>query len=301
MMAVCSLGDGPIKEIASGWPSGVDVTVLEMSSNHPIPKINGAYLWLKDQKISARWLLRVDDDSVTDVKALLERQETRFGNAAVHLMSTPDAVPQTDLLTGQIMEYLTSKGMAVASCENEYEASLTSEKALAQIFSSEQSLQFFRDIAKNHSGPGDKCLAFAAGIAGVPKAAAIGMDFQFHHDDMSIAAGRNAHIHYVNWNDVGFRDMLWALEYGDRLPIDTNSLHSLIGRTLDFGRCVGWKLNNMLLNADGTIVSHHTNESYWSVEGDTIWIKDLNGRPTTVLTTILIGEDKRWLIGFHTR
>jgi len=297
--AVCSLGDGPAaEEIASGWPAGVDLTILEMQSNQPVPKLNGACLWLQGQHIQAKWLLRVDDDSVTDIDGLLTRQEVSFGGSAVHLMNTPSAIPLTDALTQDLSQHLAEEGILLSSLGNEYEASLTSEAAMRRIYGSDAACRFLRYAGEHFTDPGDKCLAFAARVADVPTATAHGMSHQFQRDGMSIVGGEYMHIHYVDWNDECFTEMLWAFLYGSRGRIPPDILRSMEGRALGFGRCFGYPLDDLTFAETGRLGgSGSANESFWKVVHDTVWLQDETGNPTTSFETLLTGRSGRWLVG----
>ena len=149
---------------------------------------------------------------------------------------------------------------------------------MRRIFASAAACQFLADMAARHGGPGDKCLAFAARVADVPTSTAYGMYHQFHHDNMSITAGDNAHIHYVDWNDTRFTEMLWAFEYGRREALTPDVLRAVSGRTLEFGRCVGAPLATLTL-ADGGSVRDacHDNESKWRVVGNELWLRNSAG------------------------
>ena len=296
VLAVCSLGDGPsLERIALGWPAGVEVTAVEMGSVHPIPKINGAYLWMRGEQLRSRWELRVDDDSVTDVAELLRAQSGRFGAAPVHLMCTPDAVEFKHPLKRAVEQYLVDNGLRVTSSLSEYEASLTSRAAMERIYASEVACRFLADMAKLHGGPGDTCLAYAARLADVPTATAYGMYNQFHHDNMSITGGDNAHVHYVDWSNERFREMLWALEYGRKEPATPELLASLIGRRIEFGRCVGHPLAELTLDRSGLVTgATHENEFGWRVVGTALWLQHPAGAPTTVFDSVLTGRAKRW-------
>ena len=296
---VCSLGDGPfLEEIVANWPAGIDVTALEMESNKPVPKLNGAYLWLREHPVQCRWTLRVDDDSVTDIGGLLVRQETRFGRSAVHIMNSPHAVPVDDRILVDIRKYLVDHDLPVFEFTNEYEAALTSAAGLQRVFDSPQACQFLAHTAAHLESPGDKCFTFASRIAGVPVAVTQGTSHGFDRGELSIAGGNLQHIHYVDWEESSFRKLLWAFEYGVRTVVPPEHLDALCGGSFQFGRGVGEPLAVLTLREDGRLTgTSHSNEARWRATADALHFENDLGQPTTVFDTLLTGRHGRWLIG----
>lgn len=288
---VGSKGDGAyVSEITSGWNS-VDVTFLEMSSSLPIPKINGFYLWLAHSGLNARWHLRVDDDSITDVDRLLSFAETRFGDTAIHLMASPNH----GHVFGDMFERM---GISVPSHMHEYEASLTSAAALNTVFSHRRAFSFLEESGRFYSAPGDIALALAMHVCKVPTAACPLMTKDFAPTGMSISGAQYCHIHYVDWNNVSFTGMLRAMISGTRKRLRPKDIDRMIDRPLEFGRVVGDVIGGITLLASGAISGcMHPSETFWYISGNALVFCCPNGVPSSIFNVVISYNDREWLIG----
>jgi hypothetical protein len=292
---VASEGDGVhSSELLHGWPNGVDVTLLEMSSDCPAPKLTGCYFWLRDARICAKWHLRVDDDSITDIAFLLQYAETHYAERAIHLMTDPHPQEPEPLFSPILAAY----GSNNVSTRHEYESSLTSGCAFENIWNNECAVSFLAEAGQMFSGPGDRTLAMAIHLAGIEAEACPIMSKDFRQAEMSIADGPYAHVHYVNWQDSLFVKHLRTFICGQRKPL--NGLHTelITGRALPFGRCVGFHLAGLILHRDGRISgSGHPNETSWSIAEGKLLFRDPDGAVTTAFSTELRCNDECLLLG----
>ena len=66
-------GNEQIDQIDQGWPSKLDIRVVTCNVNHAAAKTNHFYATYKtDDLMATKWLMRVDDDSMTNVDELLK-------------------------------------------------------------------------------------------------------------------------------------------------------------------------------------------------------------------------------------
>lgn len=293
---LASEGDGiHEQDIAAGWPAGIHVTLLEMSSCEPIPKINGYYLWLATARLNARWHLRVDDDSINDIDGLLNYADTHFPDCAVHLMTMPIMhAPH------YFVEFLEANNLEMTTYRGEYEASLTSNRAMQTMFANPRAMSFLEETAQRFLRPGDVALAMAMHICGVPAAGCPIMTKDFRHSELSLLGGPFCHVHYVEWDDLWFTRMLRAILRGERKPFTDDFIRPYIGHCLPFGRCIGDRLDEIVLCAGGRVESkNHSSEERWVPREDALLLCDATGVATVVLHTILRHDQYVWLMGPH--
>jgi hypothetical protein len=293
---VASLGDGEqMSELLEGWPMGTHVTVLEMASACPLPKIHSYYLWLRDSGLTARWHLRVDDDSVTDLFAMFTYAESRFRGAPIHLMTSPLV---DEIGPPLFSDFLARKKIILPSMAHEYECSMTSQSAMNAVLENEMTRCFLEETGEIFDAPGDRGLAIAMHMIGIPGAVNPIANKDFEKTAMTLAGGRLAHIHYVNWRDDVFTDMLAAFVYGEIRPVNRESVDSVVGRGVEFGRCIGEPLRELHLVTDGTIANPgHHHETSWHYADGCLFLKHRNGSVTSILNTLLLHRHRAWIFG----
>ena len=292
---VASFGDGEkMSELAEGWPAGTHVTVLEMGSHCPVPKIHGYYLWLHDTGLKARWHLRVDDDSVTDLFAMFTYAENRFGDAPIHLMTSP----MTHEIGPPIFADFLAQRKIVSSVAHEYECSMTSQKAMKAVLENEATRRFLEETGEQLDAPGDRGLAIAVHMAGIPSAINQVGSKDFEKTALMLSGGWLAHIHYVNWGDDIFTNMLAAFVFGERRAVDRKTIGEVVGRGLEFGRCIGERLREVCLLGDGTIENpQHHHETAWHYAEGCLFLKNPDGSVTSILNTLLSHRQRAWVVG----
>jgi hypothetical protein len=203
---IASLGDGCfVDELCHNWRASGDVTVLEMTSRHPVPKIHGYYFWLMASGLRARWHARVDDDSITDLASAIEFLDERFGDASVHVATGP-VIPQEHQAI--FVPYLLEKGIFLDQVHTEWESSFTTAAGMAQIFSDAGAHAMLAEIGSLFQAPGDRTLALAAHIAGVPVIENARSRWDFEIDRLTFFGGDLHHVHYVPWHN---RDVVAAI------------------------------------------------------------------------------------------
>ena len=290
-----SLGDAALwEEILSGWPSCYDVSFLEMSSDCPVPKINGFYLWLRDSGLRARWHLRVDDDSITDIRSLLEFTDSKFRSMGVHLMASPS---ESEMAPQVFSSLLHKRGLQIPT-GSEYEASMTSGEAFERIWRNPSAMRLIEDLGKQICSPGDRVLAFAARLSLIPTIPCPVMTKDFERHNMSLARGQFAHVHYVDWSDAEFILMLGYLLSGVRKSLNMRVLDSVVGSTVRFGRCIGSHISSLRLRPGGLIAEGgNRNEYYWEISGETLLFLDDAQRVTTVFDCVVETDRPHFIMG----
>ena len=296
LVLVASPGDWKRREeILAGWPAGMDITLLEMGSHHPIPKVNGYYLWLKENQIRSNWYLRIDDDSVTDLGACVDYAEANYAGLPVHLMTFPLFFPEA---VRKYVPYLKHHGLRIPTITHEHESSLTSHQAMQGVFECEQATEFLAYTGASFECFGDQPLALAMHIARVPVATNPISSRDFLADQLTLTGGRYAHIHYVDWNNESFAAALTAVLAGTTEAVTQKTVETLLDRPLNFGRCFGVSLGDLTLRADGSIEgNNHPNESRWRFEHGILALQRPSGLATTVFRSLRRHEGGSWLMG----
>lgn len=218
---------------ASAWPGVESVVVINSTCDHPAAKIYDYYAnILPSQELQARWYLRVDDDSLTDLRRLVNHLDhTFYWRHTLHLAGTLN----TDVYPAYLMvlhdlganRYLQGAGHCVAY--HEWEASVTSHGAMKRILGNRLAREFLRRVALLPGGYGDHCLSFAARMTGIPIAQ---VPFLTAHCELDKFATFHAsgngffHIHYLSPDNAE----MWA-RYMDKrhqlgLPVDETALCS---------------------------------------------------------------------------
>ncbi len=190
-------------EVEEGdWDGVEQVIVLNGESDHPARKIYASYhaMTLRDLG-SARWFLRVDDDSVTDVGGLLSHLDGSCDwrephHLIGHLCSEVNPAYEKMLRQVGAGHLLCPRGRALAS--HEWEVSLTSQPAMLRALSHPQARELLSQAADYEGGFGDRCLALCHRLAGLfPEPASFLSSFE-HLDDFSLWGGGLFHIHYLS-------------------------------------------------------------------------------------------------------
>ena len=138
----------------------------------------------------------------------------------------------------------------------------------------------------------------AARISGVATIACPIMAKDFHRTEMSIGGGRYCHVHYVDWRDERFLEMMEACLSGERPVNKSDILRAVTEPSVGFGRWLGVPLATLSLAADGTIKgSGHPNESFWKESRGSLIFLDSAGDVTTVFDTRFGLGRKVWCVG----
>jgi hypothetical protein len=191
--------------MAAGWSVTEDVSIIEMPRGEPIPKINGYYLWLMNSSFSARWHGRVDDDSMTDVAAMMDYLDRDFGDSPVHVAGGPMTLHEHEPL---FVPLLLEHGIFLPEGGTEYESSFTSDAGMCEVFSHRRGRWLIEESGRRFLTPGDRALAFAAHVAGVRVVQNAHSLYWYDPAGFSLFGGDVYHIHYVPWHDDGLVDRL---------------------------------------------------------------------------------------------
>lgn len=196
--------DAPLCDPAA-WAGIESVAVFGSSSDHAAAKIYNYYAnILPEQGVGARWYLRVDDDSLTDIDRLLDHLDSTFDwRDPLHLSGT--------LLTDTLEPYASAlrevggerflRGAGYCEVLHEWENSLTSHRAMSRIVADPIAREFLCSVSLLPGGYGDHCLSYAARIVGIPLSYVPFLSAQCLLDQFAAFAPSGDgyfHIHYLS-------------------------------------------------------------------------------------------------------
>lgn len=197
-----------IDGLTEGWHDGVEVVVKQNANPSHISNIYRFYAELKAQGLNSKWIMRVDDDSCTDVGGLLDNLElfydwedkfyigdlARFENALV--VGEMHVFPEYKHLLGDFEKM-------APMLKNEVECGIISHGGMVHMLNNEKCMRLIRQRAELRGGFGDCVTALAATIS---KLHPIQCPFISHLplvSEFSVFGGHLNHIHMISRETEG--------------------------------------------------------------------------------------------------
>jgi hypothetical protein len=218
-----------LDELRRHWVATAEVTILEMGSRHPVPKIHGYYFWLLEIGPRARWHARVDDDSITDIAAAVDFLDRTFGDAPVHVATGP-VIPQEHQAI--FVPFLLEKGIFLEQVHTEWESSFTTASGMSKIFSDLRTHDMLVETGNLFTAPGDRTLALAAHLAGVPVIENPRSRWNFEVDRLTFFGGDLHHVHYVPWHNPDIVTAMAMFLAPARSGVDQSVIDQILGSPL---------------------------------------------------------------------
>lgn len=187
------------------WPGIESVAVVNGTTDHPARKIYDYYAnVLPKQGLQARWYLRVDDDSLTDIRRLVDHLDATFDwRNPLHLTGT--VLTDTQLPYAAVLRELHGERFlrGAGHCEvfHEWEHSLSSHEAMRRILDHPLAREFLRRVALIPGGYGDHCLSYAARVVGIPLSQVSFLSAHCQLDQFALFSPSGDgffHIHYLS-------------------------------------------------------------------------------------------------------
>ena len=159
-----------IEGLEVGWPEGVDARVIKNKSRDHIANLYSFYADLTPDSIRAKWLMRMDDDTSTDIDGVLHNLESFYDwEDKFYLGELNDFM--WALRTGENLPYdeykhhLGEYERIANYLNNEVECSIMSKGGLLHMLKNERCMDFLRIRAGLEGGHGDCAVALAAALA----------------------------------------------------------------------------------------------------------------------------------------
>lgn len=180
------------------WPENIEVDILQTPYKQVAQRIHHYYSqYIKPN--TAKWYLRVDEDSITDIKGLMNNLESLFDHERdYHIVG--ELLQDMDPAERQIFKSLGYDWWhnGAMSLGHEYEVSVTSNRAIERIFSNPKSLKFFNTRKEIASGAGDHGLAYCARMEKIYCQQVRFLTKEPKLTKFSLFGGVLNHIHYVS-------------------------------------------------------------------------------------------------------
>jgi len=193
-----------IEGLDSGWGDGVDVRIVNSQSKEYVANIYGYYLSIDTRSVDFRWLIRLDDDSITDVDGLVSNLDLFYDhNEAWHL---GDLTHFQGSLNGQEGHVYPKYKALLGEYEriapvmrSEIECGVMSKGAVERVLSpGSPSRALVERRASLSGGYGDCVMAIASGISRVyPVDCPFITHLPLIHE-FSLLGGLRNHIHQVS-------------------------------------------------------------------------------------------------------
>lgn len=189
-----------IRGIEEGWRPGVVVKSAHYENQDFISNI---YRYFLDREPESRWIMKLDDDSCTDVGGLLSNLDRFYSSDEKIYLATS----LVRFVGGKEFElrklYEKFLGRSFVHFSHELEMSIISSPGLRLIRSSSESSGFLEERCKMAGGATDIALAYAAILA---KVHPTDLPFATHLpllNELSLFGGYLNHIHMVSRSKSG--------------------------------------------------------------------------------------------------
>jgi hypothetical protein len=206
--------------LKDGWPEGIVVDVIKAPAKHVTQKIN-YYYTSHMRPENARWFMRVDDDSITEVRPLMNHLDSSFDHDRDYYIVGPLYYHVQEI------EYNIAKSLGFHSWyaktpywvyedwpPHENETSVVSRSAIRRIVEGEKSMEMLNIRRLFPDGAGDHALCLAARTQ---KIYPISVRFITNNGPfwrLATFGGPLAHVHHI-CRDKTPGLMKWLDEVGD--------------------------------------------------------------------------------------
>lgn len=195
-----------VKGLEEGWRGDFTVRVVENESSEYVANLYRFYLSVNPSDPGCRWLVRLDDDSCTDVDGLITNLDRFYGSDGNFYLG--DLHPLQNALNGfegglyheyksLLGDYAPFSGLI----KTEIECGVMSRGAMSKVLSNERSRRLIEKRSTLSGGYGDCVVALASALAGVY---AIDCPFITHLPllhEFSMLGGIRNHIHMISRTD----------------------------------------------------------------------------------------------------
>lgn len=231
-----------VEGIETGWHKNIDVNVVKSECPNYVSNIYKFYAGLKPDQIEYKWLMRLDDDSCTDIDGLVSNLDEFYDwKENFYLAASPTEFRAA--LEGneggiypEYLHLLENYGRISRFLKNEIESGIISASALNKILANEPSLRLIIFRSRLYGGYGDCVIAIAAAMA---KVYPIDCPFISHLpllENFSLLGGMLNHIHMISrqtegenftWDRASHEHFILLTKIIDKNPTDAEN--SLIG------------------------------------------------------------------------
>lgn len=202
------ISDEELDGLEVGWPEDVEVRLKRYECQDHVSNIYRFYSELDSGRMEAKWLMRVDDDSCTDIGGLLSNLDAFYDWEGLFYLG--------DMTTfGRVLEasegnvykdykyLLGDLERVVPYLNNEIECGIVSKGAMERILGESKSVRLLKHRAKLRGGYGDCVTALAAIMAKVYPMQCPFISHLPRIVEFSLFGGHLNHIHAISRNSEG--------------------------------------------------------------------------------------------------
>lgn len=192
-----------VEGLTEGWRGDFVVRVVQNDSPEYVANLYRYYLSLDPNSPECRWLIRLDDDSCTDVDGLVSNLDRFYGSDREFYLG--DLHPLQEALNGfEGGPYQEYRGLLEefepigGLLHTEIECGVMSAAAIKRVLSNDRSRRLIEKRTTIAGGYGDCVVALACALAGVYPTHCPFITHQPFLHDFSMLKGVRNHIHMVS-------------------------------------------------------------------------------------------------------
>ena len=262
------VGTEEIPDLDKGWPDGIEVNIVTDPLDHAAAKMNSFYANYSLENIEqTKWIMRVDDDSVSKVGPLVDLLENLdYVNDPIYL-STQLVEGDTSVEKKLLWEF--DSRYKNHGLWHEVECCILSQACFKRIIKDEFSIKMFKKRSLIECGYTDICLAACARECGIFPSWFYHIN---HYSNLKEFLLNNVyHIHFVA-NDVNKNQ--FDIICNDRSNCKVKDRHLMFCEKNNNNKLL--KKNLIMLRQNGVIETNLQNMTYWTFEKETLEISIYN-------------------------
>lgn len=255
------------------WPENIDVDVIELKNKNVVQKIYHYYEKII-KKNFAKWYIRIDEDSMTDLQGLYDNlnrsfdhdREYHIGARWLYDVCDTDRIILKKLGYDWWYKRFTNYDLSYAPA-HEQEIGITSVAAINKVLDNPDCQKYFKLRSEFSEGYGDHGLAFACRMCKIYNSEAFFLSYLPEINYFSIFSGHYNHIHWVG-RDRNKKYMEWMEIFKKKI------CHDLLGKIFLFGNeeekfMIEFQENNTIKNFDQ---NNDDKSGLWCENNDKIYI-----------------------------
>jgi len=192
-----------LKGVEEGWPPGVTARLIYNESREYVANLYRFYLSVDPDKPEAKWLVRLDDDSCTDVDGLVSNLDLFYGCDNPFYLG--DLHPFQEALNGyeggpypKYSRMLGDHERIAPLIRIEIECGIMSRGAMPKVLGNERSRALIEKRTSLEGGYGDCVVGLACALVGVYPTDCPFITHQPLVHEFSLFGGPRNHIHMVS-------------------------------------------------------------------------------------------------------
>lgn len=192
-----------VEGLEDGWRGDFTVRVVHNESSEYVANLYRYYLSLEPSSPDARWLIRLDDDSCTDIDGLVSNLDRFYGSDREFYLG--DLHPLQEALNGfeggvyQEYKSLLEEYEPIGNLlQTEIECGVMSAGAVKRVLSNERSRRLLEKRSGMAGGYGDCVVSLACVLAGVYPTNCPFITHQPFLHDFSLLKGVRNHVHMIS-------------------------------------------------------------------------------------------------------